>query len=681
MLTSEFAASFGRLTANHLWQSTAFAAVAVLLALALRANHARARYWLWLAASVKFLVPFSALAAIGAALGRWLIPAPPASPFPFVMEQIVQPFTPMPYPSLPAPPSALPAASLLPALLLSLWLCGFLAVLLYAWTRWRRVAAAVRSATPLTEGRELEALSRIQAQWGRLAARQPARRLPTAARADWQSARRMASGPTTPRLVSSTAQLEPGVFGIFRPILWLPAGIAHRLEDAELEAILAHELCHIRRRDNLLATLHLLVESIFWFHPLVWWLGARLEEERERACDEEVVRLGGEPQIYAESILKVCEFYLASPVACAAGVTGGDLKKRIEGIMSNRLIRELGFGKRVLLTLLAAVAVGAPIVVGVLHPPRLRAQPGPAFEAASVQIAGPESSQDRKGGGPVKFDAAVIKLDQIGPGPQGLQGGPGTGSPGRITWGKVWLRVLIAKAFRVNSENVSGPGWMSGPSFIGGGGGQMYLLLATMPPETSEHDFEAMLQNFLIEQFRIKLHHEPRNFPAYDLVVMPGGAKLKAAANPDGPDIAFMGAVKKDSDGFLVLPPGHGVLFTMNDGNHGRYQSFTMSEFAESIGTWVTPPGGTRHYVRDKTGLTGKYDFTLAFDQAGAGGDVTVGPGVLAEGGRPPEPEVTGLPNFSRAIEKQLGLRLVKAPDIPMDTLVIDHAERIPLGN
>jgi len=203
-----------------------------------------------------------------------------------------------------------------------------------------------------------------------------------------------------------------------------------------------------------------------------------------------------------------------------------------------------------------------------------------------------------------------------------------------------------------------------------------------MPPETSENDFETMLQNFLIEQFQIKLHHEPRNFPAYDLVVMPGGPKLKAAANPDGPDITFRaGEMKNDSDGFPVLPPGHGVLFTTNDGNHGRYKSFTMSEFAESAAGFVTPPGGTRHYVRDKTGLTGKYDFNLAFDPAGAGGDVTVGPGVLAEGGRPPEPEVAGLPNFSRAIEKQLGLRLVKGPDIPMDTLVIDHAERIPLGN
>lgn len=87
----------------------------------------------------------------------------------------------------------------------------------------------------------------------------------------------------------------------------LPAS-PRKLTDAQLESVIAHELCHVRRHDNLAAALHMLVEAVFWFHPLVWWIGARLVDERERACDEEVVRLGSDPQIYAESILKVCEF-------------------------------------------------------------------------------------------------------------------------------------------------------------------------------------------------------------------------------------------------------------------------------------------------------------------------------------------------------------------------------------
>ena len=82
--------------------------------------------------------------------------------------------------------------------------------------------------------------------------------------------------------------------GTVRSVLLVPEGIADRLTPRQLEAVLAHELCHVRRRDNLTSAIHMIVEAMFWFHPLVWWIGARLVEERERACDEDVLRLGGE---------------------------------------------------------------------------------------------------------------------------------------------------------------------------------------------------------------------------------------------------------------------------------------------------------------------------------------------------------------------------------------------------
>jgi beta-lactamase regulating signal transducer with metallopeptidase domain len=59
---------------------------------------------------------------------------------------------------------------------------------------------------------------------------------------------------------------------------------------------------HVRRHDNLTAALHMLVEAVFWFHPLVWWMERHMVEERERACDEAVVELGGRPEAYAESV-------------------------------------------------------------------------------------------------------------------------------------------------------------------------------------------------------------------------------------------------------------------------------------------------------------------------------------------------------------------------------------------
>jgi beta-lactamase regulating signal transducer with metallopeptidase domain len=134
-------------------------------------------------------------------------------------------------------------------------------------------------------------------------------------------------------VLASEGSLEPGVFGWFAPRLLWPRGIGAYLDDSQIEAILAHELAHVSRYDNLIAALQMAVQAVFWFHPLVWWIGARLVDERERACDEDVLRHGSEPQVYAESILRTCRFSIESPLACVAGVTGADLKRRIQTIM------------------------------------------------------------------------------------------------------------------------------------------------------------------------------------------------------------------------------------------------------------------------------------------------------------------------------------------------------------
>jgi hypothetical protein len=81
----------------------------------------------------------------------------------------------------------------------------------------------------------------------------------------------------------------------------------------------------------------MVVEGIFWFHPLVWWLRARLVEERESACDEEALDSGNARQVYAESILKICESCVEPRLALVSGFTGADLKKRIGRIMTRRL--------------------------------------------------------------------------------------------------------------------------------------------------------------------------------------------------------------------------------------------------------------------------------------------------------------------------------------------------------
>jgi len=109
------------------------------------------------------------------------------------------------------------------------------------------------------------------------------------------------------------------------------------------------------------------VEALFWFHPLVWWVGAKMVEERERACDEQVLQLGSERQVYAESILKVCEFCTAFPMPCVSRVTGADLKRRIVHIMSRNPARNLALSTKLLLGTFAALVVLSPMVFGMVN--------------------------------------------------------------------------------------------------------------------------------------------------------------------------------------------------------------------------------------------------------------------------------------------------------------------------
>jgi bla regulator protein BlaR1 len=331
--------AIGTATANHLWQSTLFALLAAVSTLTLRKNQARIRHHLWLAASVKFLVPFSLLTNLGGYLARLHGPADAQPVFYFVLRTMSQPF------HQDQDPHSL--LRWLAAMVAILWLAGFVTVIGLWWLRWRSAAAAIQCAAPVSHGRVLEILRRVE----------------------------KAAGLRSPiSLRSSQTSLEPGIFGIRRPLLLWPAGLSQHVQDAHVEAILTHEVQHVRRRDNLLAAMHMVVEAIFWFHPLVWWLGRRLIEERERACDEAVLMLGNQPEIYAESILKTCEFCVASPLACVSGVTGADLKQRMVRIMTQHSVDKLSFLKKLLLVAIGTGAVASPIVAGLIKAPVATAQ-------------------------------------------------------------------------------------------------------------------------------------------------------------------------------------------------------------------------------------------------------------------------------------------------------------------
>jgi bla regulator protein blaR1 len=347
--------------ANHLWQSTLFAVLAAILTLAFKKNQARIRHSLWLAASLKFLVPFSLLMSLGSRLASSRFSLSGRSGLFSAVEGFSQPFTFVVVAPVNHATTGAHLLTLAPRLIAAVWPCGFVTVLILWSVRWRRVAAVVHRSTPAEQGREVEALRQLEKIGG---VRRP-----------------------MPLLLSRDSAMEPGIFGVFRPVLLWPATISEHLQDSHLRAILAHEVSHVRRRDNLAAAMHMAVEAIFWFHPIVWWLGARLVEERELACDEEVLQLGNPPSIYAESILKTCAFCVGAPLACVSGITGAELKKRIVRIMTPNPSEKLSPGRRFLLASVGLATIVGPVLFGQWNIPRVRAQsPQASDRQAGTQI-------------------------------------------------------------------------------------------------------------------------------------------------------------------------------------------------------------------------------------------------------------------------------------------------------
>ncbi|HTK35548.1 MAG TPA: M56 family metallopeptidase [Caulobacteraceae bacterium] len=327
---------------NHLWQSTLFGCAVALVALILRKSGAGLRFQLWLAASVKFLLPFALLSTIGALFAPVLDPGPglrtigeAADRFPeflnsgpVVGKDMTPIFDPAPW-------------------LLAVWAAGAIAILGVRFFRWRRLRSILRASRPLPS-----------------------------------------AGPLPVR--ASPSVLEPGLFGFFKSVVLLPESLPQTLRSDEIEAILAHETAHFQRRDNLWAAIHMLVEGLFWFHPMVWWIGRRLIADRERACDDAVVQCGHRRAVYARAILISCRTYLRSSLACVSGVSGAGLAGRIEAIMTSPAPGRATTAQMAVLLAAGALAIATPLLTGALG---ATAANGPGGGWASLFDSGPTPAQ------------------------------------------------------------------------------------------------------------------------------------------------------------------------------------------------------------------------------------------------------------------------------------------------
>jgi len=140
------------------------------------------------------------------------------------------------------------------------------------------------------------------------------------------------------RVTKSVALLEtvfseaPVVIGCLRPVILFPVGLLVGMPASQVEAILIHELAHIRRRDYLANLLQTAVEGFLFYHPAVWWISSVIRAERENCCDDLVVAVNGNAHEYATALTALEETRWAANQAALA-VTGGVLMKRIRRLL------------------------------------------------------------------------------------------------------------------------------------------------------------------------------------------------------------------------------------------------------------------------------------------------------------------------------------------------------------
>jgi len=438
-------------------------------------------------------------------------------------------------------------------------------------------------------------------------------------------------------LVSALVQV-PAVVGWLRPVVLVPVGALGGLPARHLEALLLHELAHIRRHDYLVNILQNVAEALLFYHPAVWWVSGHIRAERELCCDDVAVSVSGDALTYARALAHLESFRPAHPGAAMAA-NGGSLAARIARLL------------------------GRPR-------PAVNTVPGPGALAVAVLLMAAAYGLFGQSGAHPAFQVASIKQNvsnwsEPTEHPMGVGYKPG----GRLTATNASLVLLIQFAYAAHdsphwlpllaSQVVGGPAWASSPG---------YDIEAKPEGNTDPQHAWLMLQTLLADRFKLRLHRETRQFPVYDLTAVKSGPKLPAAKEADcvsfPPGTPPRSVPGKVDCGYVSGPfkgSAAGLLQI-------RGRKVHVADLVRELASVLDRP------VLDQTGFTGEFDLDLSFaaDQATMGLPGLGGP---RDPGGSRIPTDQNLPGIFAALQEQLGLRLVSAKG-PVEVLVIDHVER-----
>jgi len=260
--------------------------------------------------------------------------------------------------------------------------------------------------------------------------------------------------------------------------------------------------------------------------------------------------------------------------------------------------------------------------------------------------------------------ASAARVPGQRPAPATRSGGPGTADPGRVSYSNRPLSDILADAFDVYWNQITGPDWVAV---------DRYEIMANVPAGTTKEQAKRMLQNLLVDRFHLVFHMQTKLVEGYELTLAPGGPKLNV--HSDASPAPETNVAEKDP--FPTLAAGEHIAGRMQSGRtYMRFADTSVPEFIRSLSGRLSPAEsfvpvsqgelrGAPAPILDKTGLTGTYDFD--FDYAG-------GPFFTNEA----LPRILG--SMKSSLTKELGLKMVEAK-VQVMVLVIDRMERTPTEN
>lgn len=165
------------------------------------------------------------------------------------------------------------------------------------------------------------------------------------------------------KLVNSAVVEVPTVIGWLRPVILIPVGCLVGLSANQIEALLAHELAHIRRHDYLVNIFQSVMETLLFYHPATWWVSKQIRREREHCCDDLAISISGDPLSYAKALSFLEEHRSSAPVV-ALGASGGSLVTRIRRLLGGK--EPPAISRLAAATLLTAAFVAMGLCIGAM---------------------------------------------------------------------------------------------------------------------------------------------------------------------------------------------------------------------------------------------------------------------------------------------------------------------------